>query len=325
FRQVASAADDFDAERLPAGALGALGGAEAAVSHQVRAIPVAVAKPHRSSGRRHQAEPEAFYGLSELKRLDLSNNRIGCLTPEIFVGLKNLHKLNLSGNIFSSLTNGLFSELSALKALHFYTDSLICDCNLKWILSWATNSSVRISEETVCAFPRSLQGTSFRNLKENQLICAGPLELPLFELIPSQKQVVFHGDRLPFQCTATYLDITTQVHWYHDGRLVETDEERGMFVEEAIIHDCCLVTRELILSSIDIDATGMWECMISNSYGSISKQVEIVVLETAAPYCTAERVINNKGDFRWPKTVAGVTAYHSCFQHSLRSASFLNG
>ncbi|KAM6442017.1 adhesion G protein-coupled receptor A1 [Liasis olivaceus] len=270
-------------------------------------------------------EPGAFYGLSELKRLDLSNNRIGCLTSEIFVGLKNLHKLNLSGNIFSSLMNGLFSELLALKALHFYTDSLICDCNLKWILYWATNSSVRISEETVCAFPRSLQGTPFRNLKENQLICAGPLELPLFELIPSQKQVVFHGDRLPFQCTATYLDITTQVHWYHDGRLVETDDERGMFVEETIIHDCCLITRELILSSIDIDATGMWECVVNNSYGSTSKQVEIVVLETAAPYCPAERIINNKGDFRWPKTVAGVTAYHSCLQHSLRSASFLNG
>lgn len=54
---------------------------------------------------------------------------------------------------------------------HFYTDSLTCDCNLKWVLHWARNASVRISEETVCAFPRSLQGTSFQNLKENQLMC----------------------------------------------------------------------------------------------------------------------------------------------------------
>jgi len=72
---------------------------------------------------------------------------------------------------------------------------------------------------------------------------AGPLELPLFELIPSQRQVVFHGDRLPFQCTATYVDKTTQVHWYHAGRLIETDEESGIFVEDSIIHDCCLITR----------------------------------------------------------------------------------
>ncbi|XP_060097355.1 adhesion G protein-coupled receptor A1 isoform X1 [Heteronotia binoei] len=270
-------------------------------------------------------EPGAFYGLSELKRLDLSNNRIGCLTSDIFVGLKNLHKLNLSGNIFSSLMNGLFSELLALKALHFYTDSLICDCNLKWVLHWAKNASVRISEETVCAYPKSLQGAVFRNLKENQLICAGPLELPLFELIPSQRQVVFHGDRLPFQCTSTFLDNMTQVNWYHDGHLVETDEERGIFVEDSITHDCCLITRELILSSIDTDATGMWECMVNNSYGSVSKQVEIVVLEIAAPYCPAERIINNKGDFRWPKTLAGIIAYHSCLQYSLSSVSRPNG
>lgn len=56
---------------------------------------------------------------------------------------------------------------------------------------------------------------------------------------------------------------------------------------------------ELILSSIDIDATGDWECLVKNSYGNSSKQVEIVVLETAAPYCPAERIINNKGDFRY--------------------------
>lgn len=56
---------------------------------------------------------------------------------------------------------------------------------------------------------------------------------------------------------------------------------------------------ELILSSIDIDATGDWECLVKNSYGNSTKQVEIVVLETAAPYCPAERVINNKGDFRY--------------------------
>ncbi|NXO32500.1 AGRA3 protein, partial [Cisticola juncidis] len=267
-------------------------------------------------------EPGAFYGLSELKRLDLSNNRIGCLTPEMFVGLNNLHKLNLSGNIFSSLMNGLFSELLALKALHFNTDSLICDCNLKWVLQWARNASVRIAEETVCAYPSALHGLSLYNLKENQMICAGPLELPLFELIPSQRQVVFHGDRLPFQCTATYVDNTTQVQWLHAGRAVETDERRGVFVEDSIIHDCCLITRELILSSIDIDATGDWECLVKNSYGNSSKQVEIVVLETAAPYCPAERIINNKGDFRWPKTLAGITAYHPCLQYSFNPVTF---
>ncbi|KAL2302931.1 hypothetical protein Nmel_010384, partial [Mimus melanotis] len=82
---------------------------------------------------------------------------------------------------------------------------------------------------------------------------------------------------------------------------------------------------ELILSSIDIDASGDWECLVKNSYGNSTKQVEIVVLETAAPYCPAERIINNKGDFRWPKTLAGITAYHPCLQYSFNSVAFHNG
>ncbi|XP_030807026.1 adhesion G protein-coupled receptor A3-like isoform X2 [Camarhynchus parvulus] len=267
----------------------------------------------------------SFFGLRSLERLDLKNNLISTIEPGAFYGLSELKRLNLSGNIFSSLMNGLFSELLALKALHFNTDSLICDCNLKWVLQWARNASVRIAEETVCAYPSALRGLSLYNLKENQLICAGPLELPLFELIPSQRQVVFHGDRLPFQCTATYVDNSTQVQWYHAGRLIETNEESGIFVEDSIIHDCCLITRELILSSIDIDATGDWECLVKNSYGNSTKQVEIVVLETAAPYCPAERIINNKGDFRWPKTLAGITAYQPCLQYSFNSGAFHNG
>ncbi|KAM5140807.1 adhesion G protein-coupled receptor A1 isoform 4-T4 [Mantella aurantiaca] len=264
-------------------------------------------------------EPGAFYGLSELRRLDLSNNRIGCLSTEMFLGLQNLQKLNLSGNIFSTLEPGLFYTLSSLKVILFGSESLICDCNVKWVLNWAAFSSVRISEDTVCEHPRGVRGLEFHTLQENQLTCDGPLALPLFQIIPSQKQIVFHGDRLPFHCTATYMKSTGDIYWLHNGRLIESDEERGIFVEESIVHDCCLITRDLIVSSVDIDASGIWECQVNTSYGSISKQIEIVVLETGAPYCPMERIINNRGDFRWPKMLAGMMAFYPCRTFSLSS------
>ncbi|KAM4702523.1 adhesion G protein-coupled receptor A3-like [Rhinophrynus dorsalis] len=257
-------------------------------------------------------KPGAFYGLSELRRLDLSNNRIGCLSAEMFLGLYSLHKLNISGNIFSTLTPGLFQELPSLKVVFFNSESLICDCRLKWILHWVGNASVRIGEETTCAYPSRVQGLIFSTLKEKQLTCDGPLEIPQFQLIPSQKQVVFHGDRLPFHCAVTYLTEETAIYWFHNGHLIKTDEERGIHVEESTVHDCCLITRDLILLSVDMEATGDWECQVNTSYGIITKTVEIVVLETGAPYCPAEHVINNRGDYRWPKTLAGVTAVHPC-------------
>ncbi|XP_005463013.1 adhesion G protein-coupled receptor A3 [Oreochromis niloticus] len=270
-------------------------------------------------------EPGAFRGLLALRRLDLSNNRIGCLSPEMFLDLGNLSKLNLSGNIFSTLTMGLFTHLAALRLLHFSTETLFCDCQLKWLLIWAKSNSVKIGNDTVCVFPTHLHGLEFRNLREPQLKCDGPLEMPLFQLIPSRRQLVFHGDRLPLQCTASYLDPSVELLWRHNGHIVTTQEDRGIYVEETLIHDCCLLTSEVILSSIDVPIAGIWECLVTSSRGNTSQQMEIVVLETSASYCPADRVTNNKGDFRWPKTLAGILAFLPCAPATFGSAPHPSG
>ena len=59
---------------------------------------------------------------------------------------------------------------------------------------------------------------------------------------------------------------------------------------------------ELTLSHIGVWASGEWECSVSTVQGNASKKVEIVVLETSASYCPAERVANNRGDFRFGTT-----------------------
>ncbi|XP_058241991.1 adhesion G protein-coupled receptor A3 isoform X2 [Hemibagrus wyckioides] len=264
-------------------------------------------------------EPGAFRGLAMLKRLDLSNNRIGCLSAEIFLDLGNLSKLNLSGNIFSTLPEGLFMHLSSLRVLHFSTDYLYCDCQLEWLLLWARARFVRVGNETVCVYPSHLHGFPVRGLQEHQLTCDPPLELPLLQLIPSQRQLVFQGDRLPLQCTASYLDPSVTLRWSHNHWPVHTHDERGVYVEDSIIHDCCLITSELILSNVDADVSGNWQCHVTSSRGNSSIGMEIVVLETSALYCSAERVTGNKGDFRWPKTQAGLMAFLPCATASYSS------
>lgn len=67
--------------------------------------------------------------------------------------------------------------------------------------------------------------------------------MPLFQLIPSQRQLVFRGDRLPLQCTASHLDRSVELRWRHNGHIVTTHEDRGVYVEETLLHDCCLLTR----------------------------------------------------------------------------------
>nr|XP_027795134.1 adhesion G protein-coupled receptor A2 isoform X2 [Marmota flaviventris] len=270
-------------------------------------------------------QPGAFLGLGELKRLDLSNNRIGCLTSETFQGLPKLLRLNISGNIFSSLQPGVFDELPALKIVDFGTEFLTCDCHLRWLLPWARNHSLQLSDHTLCAYPSALHAQTLGSLQEAQLLCEGALELHTHHLIPSLRQVVFQGDRLPFQCSASYLGNDTHIRWYHNRAPVEGDEQAGILLAESLIHDCTFITSELTLSHIGVWASGEWECSVSTVQGNTSKKVEIVVLESSASYCPAERVANNRGDFRWPRTLAGITAYQSCLQYPFTSVPLSGG
>ncbi|XP_037537044.1 adhesion G protein-coupled receptor A2 [Nematolebias whitei] len=258
--------------------------------------------------------PGAFQGLPELRKLDLSNNRIGCLTADMFQGLTNLTKLNLSGNIISTLEPGVFEELPSLKLVNFNSDVLSCDCGLRWVSSFFRSSSARLGDETLCAYPRSLRGKPLRALRESQLSCDGPVELHTLSLLPSQRQVVFSGDRLPFHCTASLVDKTTSLHWRHNGQMVTSDPGAGVQLENSVVHDCTFITSELILFNVHVEASGEWECVVTTGRGNISRSVEIVVLENSATFCPEDKVINNRGEFRWPRTLAGITSHQYCLQ-----------
>ncbi|XP_045429631.1 adhesion G protein-coupled receptor A3 isoform X2 [Pipistrellus kuhlii] len=260
-------------------------------------------------------DPGAFWGLSSLKRLDLTNNRIGCLNADIFRGLTNLVRLNLSGNLFSSLSQGTFDYLGSLRSLEFQTEYLLCDCNILWMHRWVKERNITV-RDTRCVYPKSLQAQPVTGVKQELLTCDPPLELPSFYMTPSHRQVVFEGDSLPFQCMASYIDQDMQVLWYQDGRIVETDESQGIFVEKNMIHNCSLIASALTISNIQAGSTGNWGCHVQTKRGNNTRTVDIVVLESSAQYCPPERVVNNKGDFRWPRTLAGITAHLQCTRNT---------
>lgn len=63
--------------------------------------------------------------------------------------------------------------------------------------------------------------------------------------------------------------------------------------------DCVhILLSELIISNIDVEAKGTWECVVSTARGNTSCSVEIVVLESNASFCPEDKVVNNRGEFR---------------------------
>ncbi|XP_054457317.1 adhesion G protein-coupled receptor A3 [Anoplopoma fimbria] len=270
-------------------------------------------------------EPGAFLGLPALKRLDLSNNSIGCLNVDIFKGLNSLIRLNLSGNMFSSLTQGIFDSLVSLKSMEFQTPYLLCDCNLLWLLRWIKERNI-VVKNTKCSFPQSLQGQLITtSIRPELLTCDAPLELPSFQMTPSQRQVVFQGDSLPFQCQASFVAEDMQVLWYQNGRMVKPDAAQGIFIEKRMVQNCSLIASALTISNIQPGFTGNWECRVRTSRGNTTRTVHIVVLESSAEYCAPERVTNNKGEFKWPRTLAGIRAYLPCNRLPSSAGSYSGG
>ncbi|XP_061664388.1 adhesion G protein-coupled receptor A3 [Syngnathoides biaculeatus] len=267
-------------------------------------------------------EPGAFLGLPALKRLELSNNSIGCLNVDIFRGLTSLIRLNLSGNLFSSLAQGTFDSLVSLKSLDFQTPYLLCDCNLLWLLRWLRDRNVA-AKTTKCSYPQSLQGQLITAIRPELLTCDAPLELPSFQLTPSQRQVVFQGDSLPFQCQASFVAEDMQVLWYQNGRMVTPDAAQGIYIEKHMVQNCSLIASALTISNIQPGFTGNWECRVRTSRGNTTRTVHIVVLESSAKYCAPERISNNKGDFRWPRTLAGIRAFLPCNRLQSSAGSYL--
>uniref|UniRef100_A0AAQ6ABN2 Adhesion G protein-coupled receptor A3 n=1 Tax=Amphiprion ocellaris TaxID=80972 RepID=A0AAQ6ABN2_AMPOC len=243
--------------------------------------------------------------------LILNNNKIQELRNGSFFGLYALEKLDLRSNMISRIEPGAFLGLPALKRLEFQTPYLLCDCNLLWLLHWIKSKSITV-KNTKCSYPQSLQGQLIPSIRPELLTCDAPLELPSFQLTPSQRQVVFQGDSLPFQCQASLVAEDMQVLWYQNGRMVKPDATQGIFIEKRIVQNCSLIASALTISNIQPGFTGNWECRVRTSRGNTTRTVHIVVLQSSAKYCTPERVSNNKGEFRWPRTLAGIRAYLPC-------------
>lgn len=81
--------------------------------------------------------------------------------------------------------------------------------------------------------------------------------------------MVFQGDRLPFQCSASYLGEDTRIRWYHNRAPLEGDEQAGVLLAESLVHDCTFITRyrpcyqrPLVPTLLTLWAQKMsWECV----------------------------------------------------------------
>jgi len=139
-----------------------------------------------------------------------------------------------------------------------------------------------------------------------------PLELPLFELVPSTNQVVFEGDRFLLKCHVAESDVEMNVTWIHDSKVVRTDHERGLILHTERFPDQTRITT-LMIEQLNAESdTGNWTCHVVTSLGTSELSIEIVVLSRKTVYCPIDVTNSNRGRYVWPSTIAGMEQMIPC-------------
>ncbi|XP_033739193.1 slit homolog 3 protein-like [Pecten maximus] len=98
--------------------------------------------------------PNAFIGLSRLRELDLSFNRL-TVFPESIKSLSSLKKLNLAGNRILTVPDAGFSLWPYLDVFQFHGNPLVCSCSMAWLRNY--NLTTDLGR---CSYPAGLEGNS---------------------------------------------------------------------------------------------------------------------------------------------------------------------
>ena len=101
-----------------------------------------------------------FKGLKYLRTLSLSRNRIKLIGEHAFSGgLNGLEEIDVRENFgLSTVQDKAFENLPKLKAIHLDSESMLCDCYLKWFPRWLNLTGIIGSGNARCAHPENLKG-----------------------------------------------------------------------------------------------------------------------------------------------------------------------
>jgi len=141
-------------------------------------------------------DEQAFRGLANLQRLNLSNTnltnfRVSTLksTPNLtefdlsntgvfslekstFASTKNLQVLRLADTRLVGLPEGIFDKLTHLDVLDLYGNDWVCDKRLKWLVIWLKAKpaeSIFTNGVPVCKAPEKLQDKSLYEIDSDKL------------------------------------------------------------------------------------------------------------------------------------------------------------
>ncbi|XP_060628599.2 leucine-rich repeats and immunoglobulin-like domains protein 2 [Anolis sagrei] len=220
---------------------------------------------------------EAFVGLERLNKLILQGNQIKSITKRAFFGLQVLEYLDLNNNAIMSIQENAFSQ--PLKELVLNTSSLLCDCQLKWLLQWLTQSHLQHTVNVICAHPERLAGQSILTLNPEDFVC-DDFPKPQIRTHP-ETAIALKGTNVTLTCKAvSSSDLPMSTTWRKDSEILYDADIENLVRYQQQGGEVLEYTSILHVFNVNFTDEGKYQCIISNHFGSnYSNKAKLTVNE----------------------------------------------
>ncbi|NXP23784.1 LRIG2 protein, partial [Scytalopus superciliaris] len=221
---------------------------------------------------------EAFVGLSRLDKLILQGNQIKSITKKAFSGLEGLEHLDLSNNAVMSIQENAFAQ-AQLKELVLNTSSLLCDCQLKWLPQWLTESHLQQAVNVTCAHPEWLAGQSLLTVDPDDFVC-DTFPKPQIRVHP-ESAVALRGTNVTLTCSAvSSSDSPMATAWRKDSEVLYDAEVENFARYQQQSAEVLEYTTVLHLFNVNFTDEGKYQCIVTNHFGSnYSNKAKLTVNE----------------------------------------------
>ncbi|XP_074706531.1 leucine-rich repeats and immunoglobulin-like domains protein 2 isoform X2 [Strix aluco] len=221
---------------------------------------------------------EAFVGLSRLDRLILQGNQIKSITKKAFSGLEGLEHLDLSNNAVMSIQENAFAQ-AHLKELVLNTSSLLCDCQLRWLPQWLTDSRLQQAVNVSCAHPEWLAGQSLLSVDPGDFVCDN-FPKPQIRVHP-ETTIALRGMNVTLTCTAvSSSDSPMSTAWRKDSEVLYDAEVENFARYQQQSGEVVEYTTVLHLFNVNFTDEGKYQCIVTNHFGSnYSSKAKLTVNE----------------------------------------------
>ncbi|XP_050810254.1 leucine-rich repeats and immunoglobulin-like domains protein 2 isoform X1 [Gopherus flavomarginatus] len=221
---------------------------------------------------------EAFAGLSSLNKLILQGNQIKSITKKAFSGLEALEHLDLNNNAIMSIQENAFAQ-THFSELMLNTSSLLCDCQLKWLLQWLVDSHLQQAVNVSCAHPEWLAGQSILNVNPEDFVC-DDFPKPQIRVHP-ESAIALRGINVTLTCTAVSTsDSPMSTAWRKDSEILYDAEVENFARYQQQDGEVLEYTTVLHLFNVNFTDEGKYQCIVTNHFGSnYSNKAKLTVNE----------------------------------------------